>query len=264
MKKNLRNKIIIAALAVAAAAGIGLWHFLETRYYPPILMYHSIDDQWGRAKLSVSPSQFREQMKFLRQGCYNVIPLTKLADLIERGGRIPHNTVVITFDDGNLNNYTNAFSILKEFKIPATVFLVSDWIGKEGFLATDQIKEMSASGIEFGSHTATHPSMSGLSKEELRREIFLSKKGIKAAVGIDAETFCFPFGGRNPQARAELIEAGFKAACITFPRDDSVKLDPYELKRIKISPSVFNLPEFRAKISGYYTWIKAHRWKKKR
>ena len=113
MKRVNLKGIAIIFIALLALV-IGGWYFLETKYYPPILMYHSIDEQWTKVKLSVSPEQFREQMKFLRDRHYNVISLDELADLIMSGRRIPHNTVVITFDDGNENNYTNAFPVLKE------------------------------------------------------------------------------------------------------------------------------------------------------
>ncbi len=258
---NLKNKIIILALIVMVFAGF--WYFLETKYYPPILMYHSIDEQWTKTKLSVSPEQFRQQMKFLKEGYYNVISLERLADMISDKERIPHNTVVITFDDGNRNNYTSAFPVLKEYGLPATIFLVSDWIGKDNFLTDPQIKEMERYNIDFGSHTRTHPFVTELSGEELKEEIVSSKKAIEEISGKPVYTFCFPFGGKNKDARQILQEAGFKAACVTFPRDDSIVIDRYELKRIKISPGPHNLLVFRVKCSGYYTWFKVHRWKKK-
>ncbi len=261
-RANLKFKAVFFAAIVAIV--VGGWHFLETKYYPPILMYHSIDEQWTKTKLSVSPEQFREQMKFLREKHYNVISLEALADLINSGKRIPHNTVVITFDDGNENNYTNAFPVLKEYKTTATIFLVSDWIGKENFLNVAQIKEMSKNGIKFGSHSKTHPSLSELSNERLKEEILLSKRAIESSIGQPVTTFCFPFGGKNPNAKSLLVETGYKTACVTFPRDDSIKLDVYELKRIKVSPGSHNLLVFRVKTSGYYTWLKAHRWKKKK
>lgn len=261
-RANLKAAVIIFIALLAIV--IGGRYFLETRYYPPILMYHSIDEQWRQTKLSVSPEQFKEQMKFLRDKNYNVISLEQLADLMNSRSPIPHNTVVITFDDGNENNYTNAFPVLKEYKIPATVFLISDWVGKENFLKISQIKEMVRYGIEFGSHTKTHANLSELPKNKLEEEIVKSKKAIESFLGKPVTTFCFPFGGRNPDAGEILKGAGYKTACVTFPRDDSIKIDLYELKRIKVSPSSFNLLEFRIKTSGYYTWLKAHRWKRKK
>lgn len=260
---NLKKIIMFLLLAAALTLYFGGRSFLERCYYPPVLMYHSIDDQWRRTKLSVSPEQFRAQMRFLREKKYDVIPLERLADMIKDGKRLPHNIVAVTFDDGNLNNYTNAFPVLKQYKIPATVFVVSDWIGKPDHLSATQIKEMSAEGIDFGSHTKTHPYMEPRTKDELRTEIIESKKVIEAVTGKPVVTFCFPYGGKNEYARGVLKEAGFKAAFVVMPRDNSIKLDLYQLKRIKVSPGPFNLLQLRVKVSGYYTWFKAHRWKKK-
>src|SRR3989338_396677 len=265
MALNSSKKItIFLILAAVAALYFGGRSFLDKCYYTPILMYHSIDDHWRETKLSVSPEQFRRQMKFLREKKYDVIPLGQLADVIKSGKKLPHNIVAITFDDGNLNNYTNAFPVLKEYKIPATVFLVSDWIGKPDHLNTAKIKEMSAAGIDFGSHTKTHPYMEPRTKDELKIEILESKKVIEAVTGKPVVTFCFPYGGKNAHAGQILKDAGFKAAFLTMPRDDSIKLDLYKLKRIKVSPGPFNLLQLGVKVSGYYTWFKAHRWTKKK
>jgi peptidoglycan/xylan/chitin deacetylase (PgdA/CDA1 family) len=172
--------------------------------------------------------------------------------------------VAVTLDDGNLGNYTNAFSILKEYKIPATIFVISGYIGKPDFLNAAQIKEMSDAGLDIESHTVTHPHMEGLAKDELRRQILESKKTIEAVTGKTIYTFCFPFGEFNNDARDILREAGYKAAFVTMPRDNSIYLDLYRMKRIKIAPGPFNYLDFRIKISGYYTWLKAHRWTKKK
>jgi peptidoglycan/xylan/chitin deacetylase (PgdA/CDA1 family) len=103
-------------------------------------------------------------MKFLAKSDYRVIPLK---DLIEEGPR--ENRVVLTFDDGFMDNYENAFPILKEFGLPATIFCVAHRIGEAPYLGVREIREMSRSGIEFGSHTLSHPRLAGLKEDEKRR-----------------------------------------------------------------------------------------------
>lgn len=269
MALNNSKRIIIAIALVAAAAAAGIFYFgargfLERCYYPPVLMYHSIDDHGARLKLSVSTREFRGQMKYLRDRDYDVVSLERLSEIISSGSKIPRNIASVTFDDGSLDNYTNAFPILKEYKIPATVFVISGCIGKPDFLSAAQIKEMSEAGIDMGSHSVTHPHMEGLAKGDLKREIVGSKKDIEAITGRPVVAFCFPFGGFNDAARGILQEAGYKAALVTMPRDNSIKLDLYRIKRIKIAPGPFSNLDFRIKTSGYYTWFKAHRWKKKK
>lgn len=259
------KRIIIAVLLIAAVAlYFGGRSFLEGCYYPPVLMYHSIDDHGARLKLSVSTREFRGQMKYLKDKKYDVVSLERLAEIISSGRKIPRNIATVTLDDGSLDNYTNAFPILKEYKIPATIFVISGSIGKPDFLNAAQIREMSDAGIDMESHTVTHPHMEGLAKGDLKREIVGSKKTLEAITGKPVVTFCFPFGGFNDDARGILKEAGYKAAFVVMPRDNSIKLDLYRMKRIKIAPGPFSYLDFRIKTSGYYTWFKAHRWTKKK
>lgn len=261
---NSKRIIIAVVLAATMVLYFGGRSFLERCYYPPVLMYHSIDDHGAKLKLSVSTREFRWQMKYLRDRKYDVVSLERLAEIISSGRKIPRNIAAVTLDDGNLDNYTNAFSILKEYKIPATIFVISGSIGKPDFLNASQIREMSDAGIDMESHTVTHPHVEGLAKGELKREIVRSKKAIEAITGKPVVTFCFPFGGFNDDARGILEEAGFKAAFVVMPRDNSIKLDLYRMKRIKIVPGPFSYLDFRIKTSGYYTWFKAHRWTKKK
>jgi len=262
---NRSKKILIAVVLVAAAAlYFGGRSFLESCYYPPILMYHSIDDDEPGIKLTVPAREFRGQMKYLRDKKFDVVSLEQLADIISSGKKIPRNIVAVTLDDGYLDNYTKAFPVLKEYRVPATVFVISGCIGKPDFLNTAQIREMSEAGIDMESHTVTHPHVEGLAKGKLKREITESKKTLEAITGKPVVTFCFPFGGFNDDARGILKEAGYKAAFVVMPRDNSIKLDLYRMKRIKIAPGPFSNLDFRIKTSGYYTWFKAHRWGKKK
>lgn len=261
---NSKKIVIILILAVALVFYFGIRNFLEKCYYPPILMYHNIENVPQGGGLYVIPKQFEEQMKFLRDNKYNVISLDGLADMINSGVKIPHNIVAVTLDDGNANNYLNAFPILKKYKIPATMFVFSDNIGKGGHLTYLQMREMSKGGIEFGSHTKTHRNLKEATRKEMLKEVIQSKDLIEKITGKPVTTFCYPYGEKNVYGTEILKGAGFKAACVNMLRDNSVKLDPYALKRLKISTAEANIIVFRAKLLGYYTWFKARRWTKKK
>ena len=265
MALSNRKKVIIAlVLAAAAALYFGGRGFLEKCYYPPILMYHSVDDHGSKLKLSVPVKEFRAQMKYLRDKKFGIISSVQLADMIKSGKKIPRNTVVVTFDDGYLDNYVNAFPVFKEYKIPATVFVISGSVGKPDFVNAAQMKEMSDAGIDIESHSATHPFIEGITEEGFRREAVESKKAIEAITGKPVYTFCFPYGGFNDYTRDILRDTGYKAGFVTMPRDNSIALDPYRLRRIKIASGPFSSLDCRIKTSGYYIWFKAHRWTKKK
>src|SRR5512143_1389303 len=124
----------------------------------PVLMYHEISKtEEGKKKERITnpdyclPVQlFREQMNYLASNRYQSL---SLQELIELKGRQNYRSVVITFDDGWLNNYTDAFQILKEHGLSATIFVVTGFIGRPGYMNWNQLKEMSNAGISIQSHT---------------------------------------------------------------------------------------------------------------
>jgi peptidoglycan/xylan/chitin deacetylase (PgdA/CDA1 family) len=263
-EKNNRPRLgAFIAVAVLALVLAGVKLFLETKFYPPVLMYHNVEDLPGGNAMYVTGAQFREQMKFLREHKYNVLSLDALANILESGGRVPRNTVAVTFDDGNANNYLNAFPVLKEYGIPATVFMISDYIGRDGYLTITQIRKMSAAGIDFGSHTRSHLNFKDAPERVIASELLHSKKIIEEVTGKKVTAFCYPFGERGACTSGMLERAGYRTAFVTTLRDGSVKLDRFALKRIKIETSRANMLEFRLKVSGYYSWLKSAGRKKK-
>ncbi len=261
---NSRKITIIIVLAAAAVLYFGGRSSLEKCYYPPILMYHSIDDHGSKLKLSVPVKELRAQMKYLRDKKYDIVSSAQLAEMIKSGEKIPHNIVAVTLDDGYMDNYVNAFPIFKEYKIPATIFVISGSIGKPDFLTAAQMKEMSDAGIDIESHSVTHPFIEGLTPDGFKKEVVESKKAIEKITGKSVDTFCYPYGGFKDFAPDVLKDAGYDAAFVTMPRDNSIAVDAYRLKRVKIASGPFGSLDFRIKASGYYMWFKAHRWKKKK
>ncbi len=138
-----------------------------------ILMYHNIDVPPKNARipnLYVTPRMFRFQMAYLKTAGFKVMSIEDLLAAVG-AGRLPHNMAAVTFDDGYLDFYTNAYPVLREHGYPATVFVVSGLVGKEStWDATKEnfvkplmdwrtIVEISRNGIQIGSHTKTHPDL---------------------------------------------------------------------------------------------------------
>jgi peptidoglycan/xylan/chitin deacetylase (PgdA/CDA1 family) len=113
-----------------------------------ILLYHSVNDSpIGMPDLTVTTAAFEEQMRYLSEHGYTAIDFSEI-------GKLPQNKkpVIITFDDGYADNYTNAYPILKKYHIRATVFLIAKAVGARGFLTQDEMKEM-GDLVSFQSHT---------------------------------------------------------------------------------------------------------------
>jgi peptidoglycan/xylan/chitin deacetylase (PgdA/CDA1 family) len=259
-KKLGANRLFLAGcLAVIALAGLAGKLFLNSAYVPVIIMYHSIGreaalDGYGE-KLNVRPEAFARQMKFLDEGGYRVIPLADFVRKIKRGEKIPRKTIAITFDDGLRNNFRHAYPVLKRRNFPATIFVATDFIGKENFLTWDEIALMHTN-ISIGSHTASHGWLPDLDEAALLEELLGSKAILEKNTDREIEILSYPLGGFNRRVREAAERAGYLGAVATNPGRKYPNDDPYALKRIRISMTSDNLFTFWVETSGYYTFIK--------
>lgn len=250
-----RRKIIVAIAVIMTVVAATV--FLKTAYVIPVIMYHSIDRNDKSTKLSVSPESFERQMAFLRKHRYNVVGLDAITRYMERKEPIPPKTLAITFDDGFYNNYQYAYPVLKKYGIPATIFVIVDKVGQPGYLGLDEMREMADSGIiTIGSHTKTHPFLTGLGTAALGAELKDSKEALESALGAQVDSVCYPMGVYNDRVERLAREAGYLCAVATSPGPRKPNDDPYAIKRIKISRTSDNLFVFWFETSGYYTRVK--------
>lgn len=250
---RFKRWLFLAVLLLAAHAG------LSRAYMTPILMYHHVDERWQEWKLSVSPDSFERQMEFLKAHRYNVLSLGDYIDLLKNKKPIPKKSVVITFDDGYDNNFTEAFPILKKMQFPATIFIQVDGVGRKGYMTWDDILILIENGIEIGSHTVHHGFLPNLSEEEMKKEICESKAQLETHLQRPVPLFSYPGGGFTPAARQAVIDAGYAGAVATHPKHHYPNLDPYALKRIRISRTSDNLFVFWFQLSGFYTYYEEFR-----
>lgn len=260
--KNMKEYIldaskIILVIIIVLAVLVTLFYFLymRPRYVVPVLMYHSISDRSDNPYTHVDLDIFLKQMKFLHDNDYSVISVDELVDGIKSGRKFPHKTVVITFDDGYVDNYLYAFPVLSKYKMPATIFILPGSMGEEkGCMTWDQVRLMQENGIEFGSHTNTHEYLPDIKDTKLLwKEIADSKKKIESNTGVEVKYFSYPVGGFNDKIKEAVKKAGYKAAFTTGNRGaDRYNKDIYELNRIKMTNKEGSKPlYFRAAISGY-------------
>lgn len=208
----------------------------------PIITYHSIDD--SGSVVSTSPAVFLRQMKYLSEAGYTTMPLQGLISTFKNNNELPAKPVVLTFDDGFKNFYSHAFPVLSEYGFCATVFLVTDFCGRHNdwsgnppelprseLLSWSEIKVLSDAGIEFGSHTKTHPDLTQLSRAEAEEEVIASKAAIEDKLGKEAVTFAYPFGRYN-HAVKDIAAANFDATCSVALGKMTERSDFSSLERI--------------------------------
>lgn len=260
----------ITILLIALLLFLGLiftagFYFIYSRYYvAPIVMYHSVIPAVPKAyRLAVSTKTFQRQMSFLKSHKYNIVPLETLAAMVRDKQKIPPKTIAITFDDGYKDNYTFAFPILKRYKIPATIFVITREIGRPDRLSWEEIKEMSDSGlVTIGSHaTGPDPLIKIKSDKELKSQIFDSRRILTQKLGKMANVFSYPEGMFNEKIRNMVIACGYKAAVATSPGKKYPNDDVFALKRLRISENAGNLFVFWFETAGIYTFIKERRHK---
>ena len=177
-----------------------------------VLNYHKIDHTF--ISLSVRPEDFDNQMKYLHDNGYHTINPDELYEALAGNGQLPENPVLITFDDGYEDNYTNAYPILKKYDFKATIFVVTGFLDrhKKGYLSWDQAREMNQNGINIESHTVNHKSMTDLTDDELRSELVDSKKKAESELGHAVNYVAYPTGTYNLHIAQMVKEAGYKAA----------------------------------------------------
>ena len=261
MRRTRRQPRWRSALLIGLAVVVGAGGYLHAHYVPPILMYHRIDDQSATSALSVSPQSFARQMAFFHERGYRVVPLDQIVEWIVHDRPPVHGAVAITFDDGFDSVYTQAYPVLRRYGMPATVFIVTDWVGRPGYLSWAQIRELAAHGFEIGGHTCSHPWLPALTEDAMRRELVESRRVLQQQVPGSAQHFSYPFGAYDAVVKHAVRAVPYASACATNPGRHRSWHDRYALKRLRISRSSENLFVFWIETSGYYTWIKEHRGK---
>ena len=175
-----------------------------------VLNYHMVNTMF--ISLAVEPRDFDIQMKYLVDHGYHTITPDELYEALKGSGKLPERPVLITFDDGYEDNYTNAYPILRKYGLKATIFVVTGFLSKrDGYLTWDQLREMEQNGITIESHTVTHAPLPELSDERIREELAESKRHAEEELGHPIEYIAYPTGVHDLHI-AEIARAcGYKA-----------------------------------------------------
>ena len=198
-----------------------------------VLNYHKIDNM--NHALSVLPSDFDAQMAFLKENGYHTITPHEMYMAFTDGAELPTNPVLITFDDGYADNYTNAYPILRKYGMKATIFVITSLMGKPGYLTWGQAAEMDASGVvSIESHTVTHGSLTDLTDEQIRYELTEAKHDIEQRLGKEVEFLAYPTGAYNLHIARLVKEAGYKGAFTVRNGNMDRAANFYAIERVPI------------------------------
>lgn len=218
-------------------------HLIDAGIKVPVLAYHSVSKGGSDGGFTVSTDHFQEQMKYLHDQGYQAINLDEFRAIMQGREKNDGKKVLITFDDGYENTYTEAYPVLKHYGFTATLFVITDWMDGKEYINWTQAKALFHEGWDIMPHTKNHKSLPLLTKDEQYNEIMSSKNCIERHLKYKVRFFAYPYGFRDKSSVDILKKSGFDYA-FTFENGvaDSVQ-DPLLLKRL-IVQSTFTLPAF--------------------
>lgn len=211
----------------------------------PILMYHYVsepppDADVYRKDLSVTPAQFEAHLQALQEAGYQAIPLVDLVSYLATGQpQLPANGVVLTFDDGYVDIYANAWPLLQKYGFTATIFVITDFVDMQrpGYATWEQLAEMHAAGIDIGSHSRDHADLTGRDTDFLVWQALGSREMIESRLGFTPRLFCYPAGRYDDLAIQVVRSANYWGAVTTQQGATHASDAPFELTRVRVRGS---------------------------
>ncbi|MFN2450830.1 MAG: polysaccharide deacetylase family protein [Candidatus Dormibacteria bacterium] len=188
----------------------------------------------GKA-LSVTPSDFQAQMRWLHEHGEHSVTLAQLRESLHGGAPLPAHPVVLTFDDGFADFLTVAVPVLQRYDLTATVFAVSGFIDRPAHLSVAQLQAVVRAGMVIGAHTVSHPDLTTLPTPAAEREIAGSKSSLEAWTGQMVTDFAYPAGRFNPAVEKQVAAAGFLDAVTTGIGVNHAGENPFAWSRVRVS-----------------------------
>lgn len=198
-----------------------------------VLNYHKVDNM--NISLSVLPKDFDAQMAYLKENGYHAISPQELYAGLTEDAELPDKPVLITFDDGYVDNYIYAYPILKKYGFKGTIFAITSFMGTQpNYITWEQAREMEADGMSIESHTVTHRSLTELSDAQLQDELVNSKKILEEKLDKKIDFVAYPTGTYNLHIAGLVRDAGYKAAfTIKYGNVDKAS-NLYALERVPV------------------------------
>lgn len=204
-----------------------------------MLTYHRVAplSAVGLTDLKVDPANFVDELSALQSGGYHAITQAQLFDALYRHGSLPSKPIIISVDDGYVDDVTRILPALKRFHLVATFFVITGRMTEPGFLTAAQIRELDRAGMDVGDHTAHHVDLRQLTPSQLQMETAGSRQVLQRVLGHPVYFFAYPFGYYNTQVEAAVKAAGFTMAYTTAGGITETTASPLTMPRIHVGRS---------------------------
>lgn len=215
-----------------------------------ILLYHHIDTETPAAT-STTPEQFEQHLEYLHHNGFQVLDLAEALEKIKNGVALPDKSVAITFDDGYESIFNHAWPLLKQYKMPFTVFISTEPIDKKyaSMMNWQQIKTLHDNRVTIANHTQTHAHLLGLDRQAARREIDLSQNRLKTMLKSNTKLFAYPYGEYG-LGIAHYLKENQYWALTQFSGPASQFSSAQALPRFSMSGSYASMKQFELKVNS--------------
>lgn len=209
------------ASSASSVASVLIPSFSSGSLTLPIITYHYLEvvqnkKDKQRISMAITPAIFEKTLKELSEKKFQTVFVRDIPGILRRTTIANSPLIALTFDDGYEDFFTDAFPLLLKYSAKATVFVISSYIDKPGYLSREQLQVLNDSGlVEIGAHTVHHKNLTNLSLKNADEEIAGSKQEIEQRLGMHVDTFAYPFGKWNPALASLVSNAGFSAAVTT-------------------------------------------------
>ncbi len=205
----------------------------------PILMFHYVEyvkdpKDTIRKSLNITPYTFDKQLQTLTQAGYMFLNTQDLLDISFGRKQLPQKPIVLTFDDGYRDFYTDAYPILKKYNAKAIAYIVPGFLNQPNNLDKSQLDEIAKDGlVEIGAHTIHHVYLKSIPIVRATEEIVVSKRQLEQEIGKRVLSFAYPYGAFDLQAVQIVKDAGFIDAVSTIAGYDITAENQFFLYRLR-------------------------------
>lgn len=222
-----------SAAALIGAGAIANYEVIRRLWSSvPILLYHKVGDDAD--SLTVSSERFDKDMQYLAEHGYTTLSLDDVRRrLYDEDAKIPRRPVLITFDDGYLDNYTNAFPILAKYDLKASFYIITGMIGQPNRVTAAQIRELDRAGMGIGSHTVTHRLLGDLKQDDVQAELSQSKTTLEQLLGKSIDFIAYPCGSYHQDTLQMVRKSGYQGG-FSVKQGNAMFADRLAIRRIPI------------------------------
>ncbi len=195
------------------------------------LAFHKMQASFSYGVNNYSPRRFEKLLKYLTENGYTFVSIHEI------GGELKEKSLLLTFDDGYAHLYKYLPQFIENYKIKPLIFIPTKQIGKSNnwdyshifqncpHIDSDKIKELSETGVDFGSHSHTHCDLTSLTFNQLTIELNRSKEIIEEIIGKNINSICYPFGRYNKNVVEKSLSVGYKYGfTMKFPTKTDISL----------------------------------------